>query len=204
MELHDTSFGWRFVNPRLEALYGVEGMGQTAENLVDLHGISREDQDAFAYRSQMKAAAAQAEGRLAEEIVAVDIPRRKQEDLRFEVDEFIKPNTTIEVLSSLRPAFRKEGGSVTAGNASGLNDGAAALLLANEAGLKDQGLDPLAEIVSSAVVGVPPRIMGIGPVEASNRAMAKAGISWDELDVIELNEAFAAQSLALHPELAFG
>ena len=123
MELHDTSFGWRFVNPRLEALYGVEGMGQTAENLVDLHGISREDQDAFAYRSQMKAAAAQAEGRLAEEIVAVDIPRRKQEDLRFEVDEFIKPNTTIEVLSSLRPAFRKEGGSVTAGNASGLNDG---------------------------------------------------------------------------------
>ena len=141
MELHDTSFGWRFVNPRLEALYGVEGMGQTAENLVDLHGISREDQDAFAYRSQMKAAAAQAEGRLAEEIVAVDIPRRKQEDLRFEVDEFIKPNTTIEVLSSLRPAFRKEGGSVTAGNASGLNDGAAALLLANEAGLKDRGLD---------------------------------------------------------------
>lgn len=196
MELHDTSFGWRFINPKLDVLYGTEGMGQTAENLVDLHGISREDQDAFAHRSQMKATAAQVEGRLAEEIVPVEIPRRKQDPLRFEADEFMKPNTTPEVLANLRPAFRKEGGSVTAGNASGLNDGAAALLLANEAGLKEQGLEPLVEIVSSAVVGVPPRIMGIGPVEASNRAMAKAGISWDDLDVIELNEAFAAQSLA--------
>lgn len=196
MELHDTSFGWRFINPRLDALYGTEGMGQTAENLVDLHGISREDQDAFAHRSQLKAAAAQSEGRLSEEIVAVDIPRRKQDALRFEADEFIKPETTSEVLAKLRPAFRKEGGSVTAGNSSGLNDGAAALLLANESGLRNQGLEPLAEIVSSAVVGVPPRIMGIGPVEASNRALAKAGLSWDDLDVVELNEAFAAQSLA--------
>ncbi len=196
MELHDTSFGWRFINPRLDALYGTEGMGQTAENLVDLHGISREDQDAFACRSQVKAAAAQAEGRLAEEIVPVEIPRRKQDPLHFEKDEFIKPGTTPEILAKLRPAFRKEGGSVTAGNASGLNDGAAALLLANEDGLKSQGLEPLAEIVSSAVVGVPPRIMGIGPVEASRRALAKAGLGWDDLDVIELNEAFAAQSLA--------
>jgi 3-oxoadipyl-CoA thiolase len=196
MELHDTSFGWRFINPRLDALYGTEGMGQTAENLADLHGISREDQDAFACRSQMKAAAAQAEGRLAEEIVPVEIPRRKQDPLRFDADEFIKPGTTPEILAKLRPAFRKEGGSVTAGNASGLNDGAAALLLANEDGLKSQGLEPLAEIVSSAVVGVPPRIMGIGPVEASRRALAKAGLGWDDLDVIELNEAFAAQSLA--------
>ena len=196
MELHDTSFGWRFINPRLDALYGTEGMGQTAENLVDLHNISREDQDAFAFRSQMKAAAAQREGRLAEEIVPVSIPRRKQDPVEFSDDEFIKPGTTKEVLAKLRPAFRKEGGSVTAGNASGLNDGAAALLLANEEGLKSQGLTPLAQLKASAVVGVPPRIMGIGPVEASNRALAKAGLTFDDLDVIELNEAFAAQSLA--------
>ena len=196
MELHDTSFGWRFINPRLDALYGTEGMGQTAENLVDLHNISREDQDAFAFRSQMKAAAAQQEGRLAKEIVPVSIPRRKQDPVEFLDDEFIKPGTTKEVLAKLRPAFRKEGGSVTAGNASGLNDGAAALLLANEEGLKSQGLTPLAQLKASAVVGVPPRIMGIGPVEASNRALAKAGLTFDDLDVIELNEAFAAQSLA--------
>ena len=196
MELYDTSFGWRFINPRLDALYGTEGMGQTAENLVDLHNISREDQDAFAFRSQMKAAAAQREGRLAEGIVPVSIPRRKQDSVEFSDDEFIKPGTTKEVLAKLRPAFRKEGGSVTAGNASGLNDGAAALLLANEEGLKSQGLTPLAQLKASAVVGVPPRIMGIGPVEASNRALAKAGLTFDDLDVIELNEAFAAQSLA--------
>ena len=196
MTLHDTSFGWRFINPKLQEVYGTEGMGQTAENLVDMHGISREDQDAFAHASQMKAAAAQNEGRLAEEIVPVSIPRRKQDALVFVQDEFIKPGTTMDVLSKLRPAFRKEGGSVTAGNASGLNDGAAALLLANEEGLQAQRLEPLAQVVSSAVVGVPPRIMGIGPVEASNRALAKAGLGWDDLDVIELNEAFAAQSLA--------
>ena len=196
MELHDTSFGWRFINPRLDALYGTEGMGQTAENLVELHRISREDQDAFAYRSQMKAAAAQREGRLSEEIVGLSIPRRKQDPVLFVQDEFVKPNTTQEVLSNLRPAFRKEGGSVTAGNASGLNDGAAALLLANELGMKEQGLEPLAQIRASAVVGVPPRIMGIGPVEASNRALKKIGIGFDDLDVIELNEAFSAQSLA--------
>ena len=196
MELHDSSFGWRFINPRLDALYGTEGMGQTAENLVDLHGISREDQDAFACQSQMKASKAQQDGRLSEEILAVEIPRRKQDPLQFDRDEFIKPGTTQEVLARLRPAFRKEGGTVTAGNASGLNDGAAALLLANASGLKSHGLEPIAEIVSSAVVGVPPRIMGIGPVEASNRALVKAGIGWDDLDVIELNEAFAAQSLA--------
>ena len=196
MELHDTSFGWRFINPRLDALYGTEGMGQTAENLVELHQISREDQDAFAYRSQMKAAAAQQEGRLSEEIVGLSIPRRKQDPVLFDHDEFVKPNTTQEVLSNLRPAFRKEGGSVTAGNASGLNDGAAALLLANELGMKEQGLEPLAQIRASAVVGVPPRIMGIGPVEASNRALKKIGIGFDDLDVIELNEAFSAQSLA--------
>ena len=195
-QMHDSSFGWRFINPKLKEVYGTDGMGVTAENLVDMYGISREDQDAFAYRSHMLATAARDEGRLSEEIVSVSIPRRKQDDLMFEHDEFIKPGTTPEILAKLRPAFRNEGGSVTAGNASGLNDGSAALLLANEAGLKEQGLEPLAEIVSSAVVGVEPRIMGIGPVKASELALQRAGIGFDELDVIELNEAFAAQALA--------
>ena len=173
MELHDTSFGWRFINPRLDALYGTEGMGQTAENLVDLHNISREDQDAFAFRSQMKAAAAQREGRLAKEIVPVSIPRRKQDPVEFLDDEFIKPGTTKGGPRQTSSCLSQRGRSVTAGNASGLNDGAAALLLANEEGLKSQGLTPLAQLKASAVVGVPPRIMGIGPVEASNRALAK-------------------------------
>ena len=194
--MHDSSFGWRFVNPKLHEVYGTDGMGVTAENLVSMYNISREDQDAFAYRSHMLATAARDDGRLAEEIVSVSIPRRKQDDLVFEHDEFIKPGTTLEILAKLRPAFKKEGGSVTAGNASGLNDGSAALLLANEQGLKDQGLEPLAEIVSSAVVGVEPRIMGIGPVKASELALERAGISFDDLDAIELNEAFAAQALA--------
>ena len=194
--MHDSSFGWRFVNPKLHEAYGTDGMGVTAENLVDMYNISRVDQDAFAYRSHMRATAARDEGRLAEEIVSVSIPRRKQDDLIFEHDEFIKPGTTPEILAKLRPAFRKEGGTVTAGNASGLNDGSAALLLANAQGLKDQGLEPLAEIVSSAVVGVEPRIMGIGPVKASELALKRAGIGFNDLDVIELNEAFAAQALA--------
>ena len=195
-QMHDSSFGWRFINPKLKEVYGTDGMGVTAENLVDMYGISREDQDAFAYRSHMLATAARDEGRLSEEIESVCIPKRKQDDIIFEHDEFIKPGTTPEILAKLRPAFRKEGGSVTAGNASGLNDGSAALLLANEAGLKEQGLEPLAEIVSSAVVGVEPRIMGIGPVKASELALQRAGIGFDDIDVIELNEAFAAQALA--------
>ena len=195
-QMHDSSFGWRFVNPKLHEVYGTDGMGVTAENLVDMYKISREDQDAFAYRSHMLATAARDEGRLAEEIAPVSVPRRKQDDLIFEHDEFIKPGTTPEILAKLRPAFRREGGTVTAGNASGLNDGSAALLLANEKGLKEQGLEPLAEIVSSAVVGVEPRIMGIGPVKASELALKRAGIGFDDLDVIELNEAFSAQALA--------
>ena len=195
-KLFDTSFGWRFINPKLESVYGADGMGVTAENLVEKYNISREDQDAFAYRSHMKATAARDEGRLSEEIVPVSIPRRKMDDLIFEHDEFIKSGTTLDILAKLRPAFKKEGGSVTAGNASGLNDGAAALLLANENGLKSQGLQPLAEIVSSAVVGVEPRIMGIGPVRASEMALERAGIGFDNLDVIELNEAFSAQARA--------
>jgi acetyl-CoA acyltransferase len=195
-QMHDSSFGWRFINPNLEKIYGVDGMGVTAENLVDLHGISREDQDTFAFHSHRKATAARDQGVLAEEIVPVAIPRRKQDDLIFEHDEFIRSGTTLDILSKLRPAFRKEGGSVTAGNASGLNDGSAALLLANAQGLKSQNLEPLAEILSSAVIGVEPRIMGIGPVKASEIALKRAGLTFADIDVIELNEAFSAQALA--------
>ena len=195
-EMHDSSFGWRFINPKLDALYGTDGMGTTAENLVDLHGISREDQDRFAAWSQAKATRAREQGHFKEEILPVSIPRRKQDDLLFAEDEFIKPASTPDILAKLRPAFRKEGGSVTAGNSSGLNDGACALLLANQAGIEAHGLKPLAEIVTSAVVGVEPRIMGIGPVEASRRALDKAGLTLEDMDHIELNEAFAAQSLA--------
>ena len=195
-EMHDSSFGWRFVNPKMKEMYGTHAMGQTAENLVELHNISREDQDAFALRSQEKAAKAQANGILAEEIVAVNIPRRKQDDLVFDQDEFIRANSSMEGLAKLRPAFKKEGGSVTAGNSSGLNDGAAAMYVVSEKAIKDYNLKPLARIVSSAVAGVEPRIMGIGPVEASNKALQRAGLKQDDLSIIELNEAFAAQALA--------
>ncbi len=195
-KMYDTTFGWRFVNPKMHKMYGTDGMGVTAENLVEKYNISREDQDAFAYRSQMKATKAQESGRLAKEIVNVEIPQRKKDPIIFANDEFIKPTTTLAILAKLRGAFKKEGGSVTAGNASGLNDGAAATIIASEAAVKKYGLKPMARIVSSAVVGVEPRIMGIGPVNASNKALAKAGLTMADMDVIELNEAFAAQSLA--------
>lgn len=195
-KMYDTSFGWRFINPKMEEMYGTEGMGFTAENLVDKYEISREDQDAFAAHSQQKAAEAQKNGRLAKEIMQVEIPRRKQDPLIFDKDEFIRPGTTKEILSKLRPAFRRENGSVTAGNSSGLNDGAAATIIASEEAVKKYNLKPMARIVSSAVVGVEPRIMGIGPVEASNKALEKAGLTMDDMDIIELNEAFAAQALA--------
>lgn len=195
-KMHDSSFGWRFVNPKMKELYGVDGMGVTAENLAEMYSINREDQDKFAYWSQMKAAKAQESGRLGEEIVAVSIPQRKKDPIIFDQDEFIKPNSSLEVLAKLRTAFKKEGGTVTAGNASGLNDGAAATIIASEDALKKYNLKPLARIVSSAVVGVEPRIMGIGPVKASQKALEKAGLTLDDMDVIELNEAFAAQSLA--------
>ena len=197
-QLFDSSFGWRFINPLMKALYGTESMGETAENLAERDGISREDQDAFALRSQQKAVAAQAKGIFAEEIIGVPLPVKKgnKDGVQlFETDEFIKPGTTKDVLANLKAAFRKDG-TVTAGNSSGLNDGAAALLLASENGLKQFGLRPLARIVSSAVAGVKPRIMGIGPVEASNKALKRAGLKIQDMDVIELNEAFAAQSLA--------
>jgi len=196
VEMHDSSFGWRFINPKMKALYGVDGMGETAENLVDMYKISRADQDQFAYWSQMKATAAQKNGRLAEEIVVVEILQRKGEPKIFSQDEFIKPTTTLEVLGGLRAAFRKEGGTVTAGNASGLNDGAAAVLVASDEALKKYNLKPMARIVSSAIAGVEPRIMGIGPVYASEKALKRAGLTLNDMDIIEINEAFAAQSLA--------
>ena len=195
-QMHDSSFGWRFSNPKMKELYGVDGMGNTAENLAEKYNISREDQDLFAYNSQMKAAKAQSIGRFDEEIVAVEIPQRKKDPIVFSKDEFIKTNTTTEILGKLRAAFKKEGGTVTAGNASGLNDGSAAMLLASEKSVKENNLTPLAKIVSSAVVGVEPRIMGIGPVMASNKALEKAGLTMDDMDIIELNEAFSAQALA--------
>ncbi len=195
-KMYDSSFGWRFVNPEMFKKFGTDAMGETAENLVDQFGISREDQDKFAYWSQMKATAAQNNGRLAKEIATVSIPQRKKEPIIFDKDEFVRPGTTLEVLGKLRAAFKKEGGSVTAGNASGLNDGAAAILVASEDGAKKNNLKPMARIVSMGVAGVEPRIMGIGPVYASEIALKKAGLTLDQMDILELNEAFAAQVLA--------
>ena len=194
-QMHDSSFGWRFVNSKLHEMYGTDGMGMTAENLYDKFNISREDQDKFAAWSQQKAGKAQSNGRLAKEIIPVSIPQRKKDPIAFEQDEFIRPTTTAEILAKLRPAFRKEG-TVTAGNASGLNDGAAAVIVASEKAIADYNLKPMVRIVSSAVVGVEPRIMGIGPVKATEKALAKANLTMDDIDVIELNEAFAVQALA--------
>ena len=200
MNVYDTSFGWRFINPKMKELYGTEAMGNTAENLAEKFNISREDQDTFALWSQQKASAAQKSGRLAKEIIPIDIPRRKQDPLHFKEDEFIRHDTSIEGLAKLRTVF-KENGTVTAGNASGLNDGAAAVIIASGEAVKKYGLVPKARIVSSAVVGVEPRIMGIGPVKASLKALEKANLTLDEIGVIELNEAFSAQSLACTREL---
>ena len=197
VEMFDTSLGWRFVNPKMKELYGTDSMGQTAENVAELHGISRDDQDAFALRSQQKAAAARDAGRLAEEITPVPIPQRKGEVVMVATDEFIRSESTREGLAKLKPAFRTDGtGSVTAGNASGLNDGAAALFVCSEAGAAAHGLTPTARLVSTAVAGVAPRTMGLGPVSALQMALAKAGLTIAQMDVIELNEAFAAQVLA--------
>jgi acetyl-CoA acyltransferase len=196
IEMFDTSLGWRFVNPTMREKYGTDSMGQTAENVAEQYGISREDQDTFAMRSQQKAAAARAAGRFAPEIVKVELAQKKGAPKVVDADEFIRPDTTLETLARLRPAFRTDGkGSVTAGNSSGLNDGAAALLIGTEKGAREIGATPMSRIVSTAVAGVEPRIMGMGPVPASKRALELAGISLDDIDVIELNEAFAAQSL---------
>jgi 3-oxoadipyl-CoA thiolase len=204
IEMFDTSLGWRFVNPKMKEKYGVDAMGQTAENLLETRTISREDQDRFAFGSQQKAAAARARGRFEREIVAVTIPpaAKGKEPTSFAQDEFIKPDTTLEILAKLRPAFRTDGkGSVTAGNASGLNDGAAALLLASEAGLSSTGLTPRVRILGSAAAGVEPRIMGIGPVYATRKVLERTGLTLDQMDVIEINEAFAAQVLSCTREL---
>lgn len=202
LEFFDTSLGWRFVNPAMKAKHGTDSMGQTAENLAERDGITRADQDAFAVRSQQKAARARAAGRFAGEIVPVEIAQKKGDPRRVDADEFIRPDTTMETLGKLKPAFRTDGkGSVTAGNSSGLNDGAAALLVVSGTGLKQFGLTAKARIVATAVAGVEPRIMGIGPVPASLKALKRAGLTLDQMDVIELNEAFAAQSLACTREL---
>jgi 3-oxoadipyl-CoA thiolase len=195
-EIHDTTIGWRFVNPRMQQLYGVDTMGETAENVAEEHGISREDQDAFALRSQQRAAAAQTDGRFADEIVEVRVSRRKGGDLVVDTDEHPRADTDLAALAKLRPAFRA-GGTVTAGNSSGVNDGACALIVASEYAVKAHGLTPKARIVGYASAGVAPRVMGMGPVPASQKLLARLGLSVDDLDVIELNEAFAAQALGV-------
>jgi 3-oxoadipyl-CoA thiolase len=194
-KMEDSSFGWRFVNPKMQEMYGTDPMGMTAEYLVDMYGISREDQDKFSLSSQLKAAQALQNGRLAEEIMPVMIPQKKGEPLVFDKDEFVRGNSTLEGLSKLKPAFKKDG-TVTAGNASGLNDGAAAVFVASGEAVEKYGLKPLAKIVTSAVTGVEPRIMGIGPVSATQKALQKAGLTLDDIQVMEFNEAFAAQALA--------
>ena len=194
-QMFDSAFGWRFINPLLQSLYGTDSMGKTAENLAEMHNINRKDQDLFSYRSQQKAGAAILRGRFEREITAVEIPQKRNEVHVFSQDEFVKSTTSIEVLAKLKTVFRSDG-TVTAGNSSGLNDGAAAVLLASEDGIKKFGLTPMARIVASGVAGVEPRIMGIGPVPASKIALKKAGLTIDDMDIIELNEAFAAQSLA--------
>lgn len=202
VQLFDTSLGWRFVNPKMKPAHGTHSMGETAENVAEKYAVSRADQDAFAAWSQQKAARAQREGRLAEEIVAVEIPQRKGDPTRVTDDEFLRPDTTVETLARLKPAFRTDGqGSVTAGNSSGLNDGAAALLIASSTGVRDFGLTPLARVVSTAAAGVPSHIMGMGPVPASKLALERAGLSLADMSVIEINEAFAAQAVASAREL---
>ena len=194
-QMYDSAFGWRFINPKMEGLYGVDSMGMTAENLVEKYSIEREAQDKFACWSQEKVAKAQANGFFDGEIATLTIPQKKKESIIFQKDEFARASTSLESLAGLKPAFKKDG-SVTAGNSSGLNDGAAALLISSGEGLINHNLKPLARIVSSAVAGVEPSIMGIGPVLASQKALKRAGLTLEDMDILELNEAFAAQVLA--------
>lgn len=195
VQVFDTSIGWRFVNPVMKKMYGTDSMGETAENVAEKYKINRIDQDNFALRSQQKAAAAQSSGRFVEEITPVFVSQKKGDPLIVDKDEYLKPGTTLEILSNLKAAFR-EGGTVTAGNASGINDGAAVVLLASAKAVAENQLKPIAKIISSAVAGVEPKYMGIGPVPAANEALRKAGLTFNDLSVIELNEAFAAQGLA--------
>ena len=192
-QMHDSSFGWRFINPIMQQKFGTDGMGQTAENLVEMYGISREDQDLFAYRSQMKATTATENGRLDEEICKVILPQRKKDDIVFEKDEFIKPATTLEKLGSLRAAFKKEGGSVTAGNSSQLSDGASVTLVMSEDKAKELNLKPLAYFRGFTTMGCEPDEMGIGPIYSVPKLLKNYTLSLDDIDVWELNEAFAVQ-----------
>ncbi|CAO3439297.1 3-oxoadipyl-CoA thiolase [Azospirillum endophyticum] len=196
-EIFDTTIGWRFVNPLMKAKFGIDSMPETAENVAADYNISRADQDAFAVRSQQRAGRAQESGRLAREIVPVSIPRRKGEPILIAADEHLRPDTTLEALAKLSTPFRKEGGSVTAGNASGVNDGAAAVIVASADAVKRYGLTPRARVVGTAVAGVAPRVMGIGPAPATQKLLARLGLAIGDVDVIELNEAFAAQGLAV-------
>ena len=198
-KIEDTTIGWRFVNPLMKKTYGIDSMPETAENVAEQFGISREDQDAFALRSQQKAAAAQQAGRFASEITPIEIPRRKQEPLIFDQDEHLR-ETSLEKLAGLSTPFR-EGGSITAGNASGVNDGAAAMLVASQAAVEKHGLTPMAKVLGMATAGVEPRIMGYGPVPAVRKLLDRTGVSLDEIDVLEFNEAFAAQALACTRDL---
>ncbi len=197
---YDTTLGWRYPNPQMEALYGTESMGVTAENIADMTGISRAEQDAFALQSNLRAVAAMDSGRFAAEIVPVPVPQRKGEPVMVSQDERPRRDTSLESLAKLKPAFRKDG-SVTAGNSSGLNDGAAALLVMSAEKAAALGMKPMARVLSAAVAGVPPRIMGIGPVPAAHKALARAGLNIEQLGLVELNEAFAVQSLAVIREL---
>ena len=194
--MYDTTMGWRFVNKRMKEQYGIDSMPETAENVAEQFSISRNDQDAFALQSQLRASAAQASGFFKDEIVSVTIPQRKKDPIVFEVDEHPRANTTLDGLAKLPTPFRQDG-TVTAGNASGLNDGACAMLLASESGLTEHGLKPRAKVLATAVAGLEPRIMGFGPTLAVNKVLAHTGLSLDQMDVIELNEAFAAQGLAV-------
>lgn len=199
-EIYDTTIGWRFPNRLMEKMYGTESMPETAENVAEDYNISRQDQDIFAFRSQQKTAAAQQNGGFGDEIVAVTIPRRKSDPVIFNVDEHPRASTTLEALAKLGTPFR-EGGSVTAGNASGVNDGACAMIVASERAANNNGLQPLARVIAMAVAGVEPRIMGFGPSPASKKVLALTGLSLEQMDVIELNEAFAAQALAVTRDL---
>jgi acetyl-CoA acyltransferase len=200
MKLEDTTMGWRFINPLMKAKYGVETMPETGENVAEEFHVSRQDQDAFALQSQQRAAEAMRSGRLKEEIVAVPIPQKKGDPLLFSEDEHPRPATTLEGLLKLKPVVKPEG-TITAGNASGINDGACALLLASEGAAKRYGLTPRARVLAAAAAGVAPRIMGMGPVPATHRVLARAGLTLSQMDVIELNEAFASQALAVLREL---
>lgn len=195
-EIYDTTIGWRFVNPKMEQLYGTDSMGETAENVAEEHNVNREDQDLFAANSQRKTEEAQADGRLAEEIVPITIKQKRKDDIVVSVDEHPRAGTNYEKLSSLKSAFKKDG-TVTAGNSSGVNDGACAILIASEKGIKEHKLEPKARILGMASAGVPPRVMGIGPIPSTNKLLDRLGLTIDDLDIIELNEAFAAQSLGV-------